>query len=57
MKLVVLGAAGRMGRTLVQVVAETSGAELSGALEQPNSPALGRDAGAVVADDPGRHDI
>ena len=48
MKLVVLGAAGRMGRTLVQVVAETSGAELSGALEQPNSPALGRDAGALA---------
>ncbi|MCB8840761.1 4-hydroxy-tetrahydrodipicolinate reductase [Aurantimonas sp. VKM B-3413] len=51
MRLVVLGAAGRMGRTLVQIVAQTPGAELSAALEQPNSPALGRDAGALAGVD------
>ena len=34
MKLVVVGAAGRMGRTLIRVIAETPGAVLSGAIER-----------------------
>ena len=61
MRLVVAGAAGRMGRTLVKAIAESPGLTLSGALERAGAPALGRDAGAVaglpplgvpVSDDP-----
>ncbi|MCE7029343.1 4-hydroxy-tetrahydrodipicolinate reductase [Jiella avicenniae] len=48
MKLVVLGAAGRMGRTLVKVVSETEGAALHAALERSGSPALGSDAGMLA---------
>jgi 4-hydroxy-tetrahydrodipicolinate reductase len=61
MRLVVAGAAGRMGRTLVRLIAETPGVTLSGALEREGSPALGQDAGVLaglpplgvtLADDP-----
>jgi 4-hydroxy-tetrahydrodipicolinate reductase len=48
MKLVVVGAAGRMGRTLVRIIAETPGAVLSGAIEREDSPHLGADAGALA---------
>ncbi len=48
MKLVVLGAAGRMGRTLVKVISETEGAALHAALERSGSPALGSDAGMLA---------
>ena len=44
MRLVVVGAAGRMGRTLVRLIAETEGVTLSGALEQSSSPVIGEDA-------------
>ncbi|WP_062228173.1 4-hydroxy-tetrahydrodipicolinate reductase [Aureimonas frigidaquae] len=45
MRLVVLGAAGRMGRNLVRIIEETPGVTLAGAIERPGSPVLGRDAG------------
>ena len=48
MKLVVLGAAGRMGRTLVTVIGETEGAVLSGAVEREGSEAIGQDAGLLA---------
>ena len=48
MRLVVVGAAGRMGRTLVKAVAETDGVGLGGAIEREGSPALGQDAGALA---------
>ena len=48
MRLVVAGAAGRMGRMLVQAVHATPGAVLAGALERPGSPALGQDAGELA---------
>jgi len=48
MKLVVVGAAGRMGRTLIRAIAETDGVELSGAIEQPGSPHIGQDAGLLA---------
>ena len=48
MKLVVLGAAGRMGRTLVKVICDTDGASLHAALERDGSPALGSDAGMLA---------
>jgi 4-hydroxy-tetrahydrodipicolinate reductase len=61
MGLIVVGAAGRMGRTLVRVIAETEGAKLVGAIERKGSPELGKDAGLLaglgengimLADDP-----
>jgi 4-hydroxy-tetrahydrodipicolinate reductase len=61
MRLVVAGAAGRMGRMLIKTIAETAGVTLAAALERPGAAALGEDAGAlagvgaigvVVVDDP-----
>jgi 4-hydroxy-tetrahydrodipicolinate reductase len=49
MRLVVVGAAGRMGRMLVKAIAETDGVVLSGAIEQKGSVALGTDAGLLAA--------
>ena len=48
MKIVIAGAAGRMGRMLVQTVTATPGAVVSGALERPGSSALGQDAGTLA---------
>ncbi len=48
MGLIVTGAAGRMGRTLIRVIAETPGATLAGAIERPGVAELGRDAGELA---------
>ena len=48
MRLVVVGAAGRMGRTIVRLVAETEGLTLGGALERSGSPTLGEDPGTLA---------
>jgi 4-hydroxy-tetrahydrodipicolinate reductase len=48
MRVVIAGAGGRMGRTLIRAVAETRGLVVSGALEQPGSPLLGQDAGELA---------
>ncbi|MBA2399087.1 MAG: 4-hydroxy-tetrahydrodipicolinate reductase [Bradyrhizobium sp.] len=48
MRLIVAGAGGRMGRALVRVISETSGAVLAGALEAPGSELLGKDAGVLA---------
>ena len=48
MKLVVVGAAGRMGRMLVRTVAETDGVTVHAALEHEASPALGQDSGTLA---------
>jgi 4-hydroxy-tetrahydrodipicolinate reductase len=48
MRLVVAGAAGRMGRVLVEIIRQTPGAHLSAALEQPGSIAIGQDAGLLA---------
>src|SRR5574340_1463999 len=50
MRLVVVGAAGRMGQMLVRTIAASEGAMLAGALERPGSPALGRDVGALAGE-------
>jgi 4-hydroxy-tetrahydrodipicolinate reductase len=47
MRLVVAGAGGRMGRTLIKAIAETPGLVLAGALEDPKSPLLGQDSGQL----------
>ncbi|ACB93790.1 4-hydroxy-tetrahydrodipicolinate reductase [Beijerinckia indica] len=48
LKLVVAGAAGRMGRVLIQTAIETSGVTVSAALARPGSLALGQDAGLLA---------
>jgi 4-hydroxy-tetrahydrodipicolinate reductase len=48
MRLVVTGAAGRMGRMLIKTIHETPGAILCGALEHSGSLALGEDAGLLA---------
>ena len=48
MGLVVVGAAGRMGQTLIRTIHEMDGVHLAGAVEREGSPALGRDAGALA---------
>jgi len=48
MRLVVAGAGGRMGRTLVKAIAEIDGFTLSGALEDARSPLIGWDAGTLA---------
>ena len=47
-KLVVCGAAGRMGRLIVGLIRETEGATLVGAVEAEGHTALGRDAGELA---------
>ncbi|MGE7370224.1 4-hydroxy-tetrahydrodipicolinate reductase [Neorhizobium sp. NPDC001467] len=48
MKLVVVGAAGRMGQTLIRVIGETDGVRLHAAVEREGSPFLGKDAGELA---------
>lgn len=48
MKLVVVGAGGRMGRMLIKSIAETDGVTLSGAIDQKGAPTLGKDAGVLA---------
>ncbi|TBW41237.1 4-hydroxy-tetrahydrodipicolinate reductase [Siculibacillus lacustris] len=48
MRLVVVGAAGRMGRTLIRVIAETAGARLVAAVERAGAAELGSDAGVMA---------
>jgi 4-hydroxy-tetrahydrodipicolinate reductase len=61
MGLVVVGAAGRMGQTLIRAIHSIPGARVAGAVERPDSPHLGKDAGELagigiinvpIADDP-----
>ncbi len=48
MRLIVAGAGGRMGRTLVRAISETGGAVVTGALEAPGSQWIGQDAGTLA---------
>jgi 4-hydroxy-tetrahydrodipicolinate reductase len=48
MRLVVAGAGGRMGRTLVKAIAEMTGATLVGAIEAKDSAVIGRDVGELA---------
>jgi 4-hydroxy-tetrahydrodipicolinate reductase len=48
MRLVVVGAAGRMGCALIRALLLSPGATLAGAIEREGSPALGSDAGQLV---------
>jgi 4-hydroxy-tetrahydrodipicolinate reductase len=48
MRLIVTGAGGRMGRTLVKAIAETPGLVVTGAVEAEGAPTLGQDAGVLA---------
>lgn len=48
MRLIVAGAGGRMGRTLIKAIAETKGLVLAGALEDARSPLIGQDSGVLA---------
>lgn len=48
MRLIVTGAGGRMGRTLVRALAELPGASLAAAIEAPASPFVGQDSGVLA---------
>ena len=48
LRLIVAGAGGRMGRTLVEAISDTEGAVLVGAVEAPGSAVIGRDAGELA---------
>ena len=48
MKLVVVGAGGRMGQTLIRLIHETKGVALHAAIERSGSACLGKDAGEVA---------
>ncbi|MBY2932613.1 4-hydroxy-tetrahydrodipicolinate reductase [Rhizobium leguminosarum] len=61
MKLVVVGAAGRMGQTLIRLIHSIDGVTLHAAVERAGSPFVGKDAGeiaglgptgVIVGDDP-----
>ena len=52
MGLVVVGAAGRMGQTLIRTVHSIDGARVVGAIERPGSPHLGKDAGELAGTGP-----
>ena len=47
-RIAIAGAAGRMGRTLIQAAAATSDLKITGAFERADSPAIGRDAGELA---------
>ena len=51
-KLVVCGAAGRMGRLIINLIRDDAGAVLAGAVEAEGHPAIGRDAGEVAGGAP-----
>jgi len=54
MRLIVAGAGGRMGRTLIKAIAETKGLALAGATESAASPLIGEDSGVLAGLGPNR---
>jgi 4-hydroxy-tetrahydrodipicolinate reductase len=48
MKIAVAGAAGRMGKMLIEAIQQSGDLLLSGALEVASSPAIGKDAGETL---------
>ncbi len=46
--VVIAGCSGRMGRALLEAVAEAPDLRLAAALDRPGSPVLGRDAGELI---------
>src|SRR5579872_2150224 len=48
LRVVIAGAGGRMGRTLIHAVAATRGVTLAGAVDAPDAAVIGRDAGELA---------
>ena len=48
MRLIVAGAGGRMGRTVIKAIADTDGVILAGAVDAEGSAVIGRDAGELA---------
>jgi len=48
MRLIVAGAGGRMGRTLIQAIAAMPGVSLAGAIEAAGAAVIGRDSGELA---------
>ena len=49
MRIAVMGAAGRMGKTLIEAVQQVDGAGLTAAIDRPDSSLVGADAGELAA--------
>ncbi|MFI8610045.1 4-hydroxy-tetrahydrodipicolinate reductase [Pseudomonas sp. NPDC077649] len=47
-RIAVMGAAGRMGKTLIEAVRQAEGAQLTAAIDRPDSSLIGVDAGELV---------
>ena len=47
-KVAVTGAAGRMGRAIINSIDQNPRTELAGALEREDSPFTGKDAGEII---------
>lgn len=47
-KVVLCGAAGKMGKTIIREIVKTNDIQLVGAVEAPNNPAVGSDAGVLA---------
>jgi 4-hydroxy-tetrahydrodipicolinate reductase len=48
MRLIVAGAGGRMGRTVIKAIADSTGVVLAGAVDAAGSAVIGRDAGELA---------
>ncbi|MBD9426687.1 4-hydroxy-tetrahydrodipicolinate reductase [Pseudomonas sp. PDM15] len=48
-RIAVMGAAGRMGKILIEAVGQAEGAQLSAAVDRPDSSLIGADAGELAA--------
>jgi 4-hydroxy-tetrahydrodipicolinate reductase len=48
MRIAVMGAAGRMGKTLIEAIHQAEGAQLSAAIDRPDSSLIGADAGELA---------
>ena len=48
-RLVIVGAAGRMGRRIISLAVEDSGFDIVAAIEKPDHPDIGKDAGLAAA--------
>ena len=53
MRIAVAGASGKMGRMLIEAIAQAPDLELTVALDQASCPQLGHDAGAAIGIDTG----
>ena len=47
-RIAVCGAAGRMGKTIIEICHNRAGVELAAAIEHADSPAMGKDAGEIA---------